>query len=177
VFDRRPPASKIAGSFDHGPRSGPANERTIPINARSFALTCFLVFLLSQVLETAIHGFVLDADYAPYRGTLLRNGDDPWPFLFLLLAHLSFVMAFVYLFARIAEPEAGVAQGLRFGFVAWLMTQVPLWTLWYAEQPWPGMLLAKQLALELVSMLVLGAATAALYRGGADAPRKILASP
>jgi hypothetical protein len=35
----------------------------------------------------------------------------------------------------------------------------------------------RKLALELVSMLVLGAATAALYRDAADAPRRILASP
>jgi hypothetical protein len=144
---------------------------------RRFVVTCFLVFVLSQVFEVAIHGFVLDADYAPYRGTLLRNGDDPGPFLFLLVAHLSFVVAFVYLFTRTVEPGARLAQGLRFGFVAWLMTQVPLWTIWYAEQPWPGLLLAKQLALELVSMLALGVATAALYRDAADAPRKILASP
>ena len=67
------------------------------MSTRRFVLSCLLVFLLSQVLEIAIHGFILDADYAPYRGTLLRTGDDPWPFLFLLLAHLSFVIAFVYL--------------------------------------------------------------------------------
>ena len=46
---------------------------------------------------------------------------------------------------------------------------------WYAEQPWPGMLLVKQL--ELVAMLALGAVTGTLYRGAADAPRKMLASP
>ena len=147
------------------------------MRTRRFVLTCFVVFVLSQVLEVAIHGFILDADYAPYRGTLLRSGDDPWPFLFLPVAHLSFVIAFVYLFTRIAEPGAGVTQGLCFGLVAWLMTQVPLWMLWYAEQPWPGMLLVKQLALELAAMLALGAVAGALYRGAADAPRKMLASP
>ncbi|HZF30200.1 MAG TPA: hypothetical protein VE907_13865 [Gammaproteobacteria bacterium] len=146
------------------------------MSARRFAVTCFVVFVLSQVFEVAIHGFLLNADYEPYRGTLLRN-EDAWQFLLLPLAHLSFVIAFVYVFTRSAEPGAGLGQGLRFGFLAWLMTQVPLWTIWYAEQPWPGMLLVKQLGLELVSMLALGAAAAALYRGGASAARRILASP
>ena len=36
------------------------------------------------------------------------------------------------------------------------MGQVRVWLLWYAEQPWPGSLLVKQLGLELLSSLVIG---------------------
>jgi hypothetical protein len=36
------------------------------------------------------------------------------------------------------------------------MGQVPLWLLWYAEQPWPGSLVVKQLVLELLSSLIVG---------------------
>jgi hypothetical protein len=36
------------------------------------------------------------------------------------------------------------------------MGQVPLWLLWYAEQPWPGSLVVKQLGWELVSSIVIG---------------------
>jgi hypothetical protein len=36
------------------------------------------------------------------------------------------------------------------------MSQVPVWLLWYAQQPWPGSLVVKQLGLELVSSLLVG---------------------
>jgi hypothetical protein len=52
------------------------------------------------------------------------------------------------------------------GLVSWLMSQVPLWLIWYAQQPWPGSLLVKQLGLECVAMIVVGAVIAAV--AGAD---------
>jgi hypothetical protein len=44
----------------------------------------------------------------------------------------------------------------------WAVGEVPLWMRWYAEQPWPGELLAKQLGLELVSSLIIGLTIAAV---------------
>ncbi len=38
-----------------------------------------------------------------------------------------------------------------------------MYLLWFAEQPWPFSLTIKQLALELVTMLVLRTLTAMLY--------------
>jgi hypothetical protein len=64
------------------------------------------------------------------------------------------------------------------------MASVPLWLLWYAEQPWPGSLVIKQLALELVSTLILGVVVAALGRRstiiqptGAGLPRAAVHHP
>jgi hypothetical protein len=50
------------------------------------------------------------------------------------------------------------------GLVGWCMGQVPLWLIWYAEQPWPGSLVLKQLGLELVSSIVVGLTIAAILR-------------
>jgi hypothetical protein len=49
-----------------------------------------------------------------------------------------------------------VARGLALGLIAWTLGQVPVWLLWYAQQPWPGSLVVKQLALELVSSILIG---------------------
>ena len=49
-----------------------------------------------------------------------------------------------------------VVQGIKLGFLGWVIGQVPLWLLWFAEQPWPNGLVLKQLALELVSSLLVG---------------------
>jgi hypothetical protein len=60
--------------------------------------------------------------------------------------------------------EQEIPQGLQFGVLAWLFGPVPMYLLWYAEQPWPGMLTIKQLVLELFTMLVLGTLVSIVYR-------------
>jgi hypothetical protein len=65
--------------------------------------------------------------------------------------------------APFCAPEGSpVLQGLRLGTLGWMMGQVPLWLLWYAEQPWPGLLVVKQLGLELLSSLIVGLTIAAV---------------
>jgi len=118
-----------------------------------------LAFLASQILAVAVHGFLLAGDYEPYEGTLLRSagGDQPpWQMLFLPVAHLAFVSALVWVYARLRLEGSTATRGLTLGFIGWLIGQVPLWLLWYAQQPWPGSLVVKQLALELVATLIVG---------------------
>jgi hypothetical protein len=140
---------------------------------KRFVAICAVVFLLAEVFATVVHGMILNADYEPYRGTLLRSMDSgpAWPFAFLPVAHLSFAVAFVWLYTRTVRPGPWLRQGLRFGVIAWLMAPVPLWLLWYAEQPWPGSLVTKQLALELLSTLILGVVVGAMARPSIAVPR------
>ncbi len=49
------------------------------------------------------------------------------------------------------------------------MGQVPLWLSWYAEQPWPGLLVVRQLGLELLSSLIVGLTIAVVARRPANA--------
>jgi hypothetical protein len=51
---------------------------------------------------------------------------------------------------------------MKLGIIGWLIGQAPLWLLWYAEQPWPGTLVVKQLLLELISSLIIGATVVAV---------------
>jgi hypothetical protein len=129
------------------------------------AVTTLAAFLVSEMLAVAVHGFILASDYAPFYGTLLRpKGVPSWQFVFLPVAHLSFASALVWLFARLRLEGSPVLQGLRLGTLGWMMGQVPLWLLWYAEQPWPGLLVVKQLGLELLSSLIVGLTIAAVAR-------------
>ena len=129
-------------------------------------LTALAALFVAEVLATIIHGFVLAADYAPYYGTLLRGGADPaWQFALLPLAHLAWVGGLVWVYLRVTFSGSLVAQGLKLGFLGWVIGQVPLWLLWFAEQPWPTGLVVKQLALELVSSLLVGITIALCARG------------
>jgi hypothetical protein len=120
-------------------------------------LATVAAFVVANVFAGTIHGFVLAGDYAPYEGTLLRSTDGPaWQFIFLPVAHLSVVCGLMWIYTHARLPGSTGAQGLTLGLLAWIMGQVPVWLLWYAEQPWPGSLLVKQLGLELLSSLVIG---------------------
>ena len=125
-------------------------------------------FVVSQILATIIHGFVLAADYAPYEGTLLRSG-VAWQMLFLPVAHLSFISALAWVATHLRLDGTPIARGLALGLVGWGMGQVPLWLIWYAQQPWPGSLVVKQLGLELAASVVVGLTIAAVLRSPANA--------
>lgn len=138
------------------------------MNIKRFTWTVIAVFLVAQVFAIVIHGFILGAAYRPFYGTLLRPmdaaGGPQWMVAFLPLAHLAMAVAFVALYSRWVRPGPDIPQGLRFGVLAWLFGPVPMYLLWFAEQPWPLSLTIRQLALDLVTMLVLGTLAAMLYK-------------
>jgi hypothetical protein len=136
------------------------------MTAKRFAATCAVAFVVSQILAIAVHGFILRHDYLPFYGTLLRpmEGDAQWQALLLPVSHLLFVIALVWIYSRIALGGSWPRQGLAIGTLGFIVGQAPHWLLWYAEQPWPGTLVVKQLVLELASALVIGMVVAGIGR-------------
>jgi hypothetical protein len=53
---------------------------------------------------------------------------------------------------------------------------VPVWLLWYAEQPWPGDLVLKQLGLELLSSIAIGVTITLVAGASAVAARRPMVS-
>jgi hypothetical protein len=117
-----------------------------------------VAFVLSQVLAIVIHGVILAEDYKPFYGTLLRQmpSQFDWRMLLLPLTHLCYIGALVWIYPRLAIAGSRVTRGLKLGLLGYVVGQLPLWLLWYAEQPWPDSLVRKQLLLELLSSLLIG---------------------
>lgn len=138
---------------------------------RSLA-TGAVAFVVSQVLAISIHGFILRPDYLPFYGTLLRPmTGEAWQALLLPVTHLLFITALVTINNRITLGGDPIVRGLKLGGLGWLIGAAPQWLLWYAEQPWPGTLVVKQLALELVAALILGVVVSVMSRRAAPAVR------
>ena len=130
-------------------------------------VTILVAFVAANVFAALIHGYILGPDYLPFEGTLLRaNGDGApsWQMAFLPVVHLAVVASLVWTYGRLGLEGSTLARGLKVGLLLWTMGQLPVWLLWYAEQPWPGDLVLKQLGLELVSSLVIGVTIAAVAR-------------
>jgi hypothetical protein len=133
------------------------------MTAKRLALATLVVFVLAQVLGIVVHGFVLAADYQPFYGTLLRplEGAVSWHVALLPVVHLVVAVGVVWLATLLGGASTG-ARALRIGLLAWLLGPAPMYLLWFAEQPWPGRLPAKQLPLELAAMVVLALVAATL---------------
>jgi len=132
------------------------------------AVTILVAFVVANVFAALIHGYILGQDYLPFEGRLLRaNGDGApsWQMAFLPVVHLSVIASLVWVYGRLGLEGSTLARGLKVGVLLWTMGQLPVWLLSYAEQPWPGDLVLKQLGLELVSSLIIGVTIAAVARG------------
>jgi hypothetical protein len=122
-----------------------------------------VAFVVSEILAIVVHGVLLNAQYEPFRGTLLRSGPS-WQMLFLSVAHLFYVSALVWISSHVSFDGSITIRGATLGVVGWMAGQAPVWLLWYGEEPWPGSLLIQQLVLEFASSLILGITIAAIAR-------------
>jgi hypothetical protein len=82
----------------------------------------------------------------------------------MALAHLSMAGAFVWIYARGVENKPWLGQGLRYGLAVAALF-MPIYIIHYVVQPTPGILAVKQIVLDTIVTLALGAAVAFLYRG------------
>ena len=77
---------------------------------------------------------------------------------------LATITALVMINNRITLTGDPIVRGLKLGGLGWLIGAAPQWLLWYAQQPWPGTLVVKQLALEFVAALILGVVVSVMSR-------------
>ena len=132
---------------------------------RKFFIAWLAIFVLWMCGSFVVHGVLLHDDYAKLPQMFRSETDSQQYFPFMLLAHVIMSGAFVWIYARGIEARPWLGQGLRFGTVIALLAVVPIYMIYYAVQPMPGMHVVKQTVFDGILMLILGAAVAFLYRG------------
>lgn len=114
-------------------------------------------FLISMIGGIVFHGLLLHADYAQL-GAMMRTDADGQGYLpFMLLSHLLKGFAFAWIYTK--GLEAGVpalTQGLKFGVATVFFVTIPLYLVYYAVQPMPGMLVVKQIVCDSIVMILMG---------------------
>lgn len=137
---------------------------------KRFAIAWLATFVVWMLGSFIVHGALLQADYAAL-SSMFRPEKDAQQYLpFMLLAHVILAGAFVWIYARGAEAKPWLGQGIRYGLVMALLTVIPTYMIYYAVQPMPGALVARQIVFDGILLLVLGAVVAFLYRhDGRDA--------
>jgi hypothetical protein len=133
---------------------------------QKFWISGLAMSALSFVLGFVIHGLILDEEYKTLVGTLFRSPEEASAYFpYMLFAHLliGFAFTWIYLQGKTAGVPA-LAQGARFGLAVAALMTVPMYLIYYAVQPMPGTLVAKQIVLDSIAVVLMGVAVAHLNR-------------
>ncbi len=129
-----------------------------------FFLAWLVVFILGMLGGMVVHGMILKPDYDQLHQIFRTEEDAQAHFPFVILHHVIFAGAFVWIYSRGIEARPWLAQGVRFGIAVALLCAVPMFLIYYAIQPIPGMVAFKQICLDTIVLVILGMATAWMYR-------------
>jgi hypothetical protein len=132
---------------------------------KPFLIAWLLTFIVWMMGDFVVHGVLLHGDYATLPNLYRSDTDSQQYMHFMLLAHVMLAGAMVYIYRFGMQAKAWLGQGLRFGLALAGLNIVPNYLIYYAVQPLPGLMVAKQIGLEVVLMLLLGLLVAFLYRG------------
>jgi hypothetical protein len=132
-----------------------------------FFLAWVVVFVLCMVGGMLVHGMLLKPDYEQIRQLFRSETDAQAHFPWMILAHIVFSGAFVWIYSRGIEPKPWLAQGVRYGIAVAFLTSVTMYLIYYTVQPIPGATVVKQIVFDSILCVILGIVTAWVYRGRA----------
>ena len=130
---------------------------------KKFLVAWLLVFALYMAGGMLVHGVILGGDYMA-TGLMRPEAEAQKLMHWMILAHVLMAGAFTWIYVRGVENKPWLGQGLRYGLAVAVLF-VPIYMIYYVVQPTPGALAAKQIILDTILTLVLGAVVAFLYRG------------
>lgn len=124
---------------------------------KRFWICGIVIAAAALILGLIVHGLLLRADYqalAPlYRSQDQANARAAW----ILPAYLALGLAMTWLYRRMpASDGVDLGRGARFGLAVALVSYVPWHVLAFVGQPLPLSLMLRQVALDLVAMVLLG---------------------
>ena len=133
-----------------------------------FVVSVIVMTVVSFALGFVVHGWLLGPDYKAL-GALFRPEADQMSFMgFMIVAHVLIGLGFTWIYRMGREAKPFLGQGVRFGLAVALLATIPTYLIYFAVQPMPSDLVAKQIVLDIVAMVILGIVAAAVNR---DKPR------
>jgi hypothetical protein len=131
---------------------------------KKFFFAWVVIFVLWMLGSFVVHGTLLEPDYMKLQNLFRTETDSQQYFPWMIVAHIMLAGAFVWLYARSVRAQHWMTQGIGFGVAVALLTVAPTYMIYYVVQPMPGLVVIKQIAFDSVLLLILGVATAFIYR-------------
>ena len=133
-----------------------------------FVIAGIAGFLISLIGGFVFHGFLLHGDYAQIPN-LMRTDANAMNYLpFMMASHLIKGFAFAWIYKKGLTPGVpALTQGLKYGVATVFLVTVPLYLVYYAVQPMPGMLVVKQIVSDSIVMILMGVVVAMIIKQAA----------
>lgn len=131
---------------------------------KKFVISVIVMFIVSMALGFLVHGLLLAQKYAQLPNLFRQGQDAESYFPYMLLAHVFLAVGFVWVYAKGKENKPFLIQGIRYGAAIAVLTTIPTYLIYYAVQPMPGMLAFQQIALDTISVILMGIVVAWLNR-------------
>ena len=126
-----------------------------------FWISVVVIFVVSMLIGFAVHGFVLKNDYAQLPNLMRTEADAQGHFGYMILAHVCMALGFTWIYRKGREAgKPAIGQGLLFGAAVAVLMCIPMYLIYYAVQPWPGVVIVKQIVYDVIGMLLLGVVVA-----------------
>jgi hypothetical protein len=130
---------------------------------KRFWISGVAMTIAAALLGFVIHGWLLQPDYTALGAIMRTPGDSAHYMPWMLLADAAYGFGITWIYRQGYTPaNSAIGQGLRCGFAIALVSVVPMFLIYYAVEPLPGMLVVKQECFSLVEMLSLGILVAVL---------------
>ena len=136
---------------------------------KRFVLSVVAVFVVSMLLGMVIHGMLLHDDYTRLQALFRTPAEAQAHFPYMLAAHLVMAIGFTWVYRQGRDARPWLGQGVRFGLALAVLVTIPTYLIYYAVQPMPSDVVAKQIVLDAIGMVILGIVAAAVNR---DAPAR-----
>ena len=131
---------------------------------QKFWISAAVMFVMSFGLGFLIHGGLLSGDYARFPNLMRPMAEAQGKLPFMLLAHVSFALAFTWIYLKGREDKPWLAQGSRYGIAVALLATIPIYLIYHAVMPFPFDLVLKQMILDSIRVVLMGLVLAWLNR-------------
>jgi hypothetical protein len=143
---------------------------------KTFVISVVVLFLVSMALGFVVHGVLLGPDYAKLQNIFRTPQDSEGHFGAMIAAHVFIAIGFTWIYRQGRDSGKSVlGQGVRFGLAIAVLTTIPTYLIYYAVQPMPSDVVAKQIVFDTIAMVIMGIVAAAVnrdYRVGEPAVRR-----
>jgi hypothetical protein len=126
---------------------------------KKFLITGLVCTIVAFVVSFIVHGVLLASDYTALaaKGMFRTPEDSAGYFPFMILAHVLIGFAFAWIYMQgISAGQSWVSQGIRYAIAVICLTTIPMYLIYYAVQPMPGMTVAKQIVFDAIGMMITG---------------------
>ena len=131
---------------------------------RKFVLSVVVLFVVSMALGFVVHAMLLHEDYTRLQNLFRTPADAQGHFLYMLAAHVFIAIGVTWVYRQGRDTRPWLGQGARFGLALFVLMTLPTYLIYFAVQPMPSDVVAKQVVLDGIAIVILGIVAAAMNR-------------